>query len=144
MMIKSTKTHSVSFIPEYLHNRLDQCQMANNGHTSRALFLYIWSALQSLLSLFPNTFSRSHLGSNVVVPKMMIIISLHQRDDVMDTCVTINSRLELNPGTKLALMKSLPSSSSVGWSLTLLWSYGKMFVNLFFGLFTGKSAAAHS
>ena len=42
----------------------------------------------------------------------------------------MNSRLELNPGTKLALMKSLPSSSSVGCSFTLLWSYGRIFVNL--------------
>ena len=42
----------------------------------------------------------------------------------------MNSLLELNPGTKLALMKSLPSSSSAPESFTLLWSYGRMFVNL--------------
>ena len=42
----------------------------------------------------------------------------------------MNSRFELNPGTKLALMKSLPSSSSAPDNFTLLWSYGRMLVNL--------------
>ena len=82
------------------------------------------------MSWSPNTSASSRLELSATAPGRNISVKYESITFWLRTCVTMNSRFELNPGTKLALMKSLPSSSSAPDNFTLLWSYGRMLVNL--------------